>query len=310
VKSAIFGHDEFAAFNGSIMAHFGAWRSKHVERLRSIDQAVRPKELIEELAESLLETFQAARLIDPYDVYQHLMDYWAESMQDDLYLIEESGWIVAARPRLVVEKEPHDFAVGKQKLKSDLIPMSLLIEHYYPKEQAAIVELESELAAADARLEELAEEHGGDDGLLTSVIDEKGKISRKAVGARLREVGRDPELADERETLDEYAAAMEAQAVAKDRLKKAQGDLESKVATKYGELTEEEIKALVVEHKWLARIESDVRAELDGVSRSLTSRVRTLAERYATPLPQLAAQVDELSARVEEHLERMGAVWN
>ena len=47
----------------------------------------KPKALIETLSEDLLETFRQARLLDPYDVYQHLMDYWAETMQDDVYMI-------------------------------------------------------------------------------------------------------------------------------------------------------------------------------------------------------------------------------
>jgi len=33
----------------------------------------------------------AKPLIDHYDVYQHLMDYWAQTMQDDAYLIAADG---------------------------------------------------------------------------------------------------------------------------------------------------------------------------------------------------------------------------
>jgi type I restriction enzyme M protein len=55
--------------------------------LAGIQQGDRPKALIETLSESLLETVRSgaaiASLIDPYGVYQHLMDYWAETMQDD-----------------------------------------------------------------------------------------------------------------------------------------------------------------------------------------------------------------------------------
>ncbi len=62
-----------------------------------------PKALIETIAEDLLATFENAPLLDPYDVYQHLMDYWAETMQDDCYLIAGDGWREAAQPRLIVE---------------------------------------------------------------------------------------------------------------------------------------------------------------------------------------------------------------
>ena len=79
-----------------------------------------------------------------------------------------------------------------------------------------------------------------------------------------------------------------------------------KVAAKYPKLTEDEIKALVVDDKWLAALSAAVQGELDRVSQTLTGRIRLLAERYAMPLPQLVEEVDLLSAKVEDHLKKMG----
>jgi type I restriction enzyme M protein len=79
-----------------------------------------------------------------------------------------------------------------------------------------------------------------------------------------------------------------------------------KVAAKYGQLTEDEIRTLVVDDKWLATIAAAVQGELDRVSQTLTGRIRQLAERYATPLPQLTAEVAALAARVDGHLQKMG----
>jgi len=91
-------------------------KATHRPSLNVIKPGDRPKALIETLSEDVLETFGNARLLDAYDVYQHLMDYWAEkTMQDDLYLIAQAGWIDAAKPRLIVEtkekksKEQPDF---------------------------------------------------------------------------------------------------------------------------------------------------------------------------------------------------------
>jgi len=116
-----------------------------------------------------------APLIDAYDVYQHLMDYWAATMQDDVYLIVHGGWAEAAKPRLIVEtkeqksKEQPDFTVGKQKFKSDLIPAALLVARYFAAEQAAIEAVEAELGTLEQKLDELKEEHGGEGGLLEEV---------------------------------------------------------------------------------------------------------------------------------------------
>lgn len=128
--------------------------------------------------------------------------------------------------------------------------------------------------------------------------------------ARLKEIGRDPEYADERQALEDYSALLDKQTDAKARLKAAQDDLDAKLDAKYPQLSEDEIKTLVVDDKWLPTIAAAVQGELDRVSHTLTSRIRQLAERYATPLPQLNEEVAALARRVNEHLRNMGAAWN
>jgi hypothetical protein len=155
-----------------------------------------------------------------------------------VYLIVQAGWVDAARPRPIVDtreqksKEDPDFAVGKQKFKSDLIPAALLIARHFAAEQAAIEALEGELDAIDQQIDERREEHGGEGGLLEEVVDEKGRISKPSVAARLKDIGRDPDYAEERKALEDYSALLDQQADAKARLKAAQESLEAKVATK------------------------------------------------------------------------------
>ena len=92
--------------------------------------------------------------------------------------------------------------------------------------------------------------------------------------ARLKEIGKDPEFADERKALEDYAALLDKQADAKGRLKAAQEDLDAKLDAKYPKLTEDEIKTLVVDDKWLATLAAAVQGELDRVSQTLTGRIR------------------------------------
>ena len=58
--------------------------------------------------------------------------------------------------------------------------------------------MEAELAAIEQQLEEMREEHGIEGGLLEEVVDEKGKISAKALGARRKAIGEDTEFEEER----------------------------------------------------------------------------------------------------------------
>jgi type I restriction enzyme M protein len=284
--------------------------------VRDIAVGDKPKVLIETISEDLLETFRQARLLDAYDVYQHLMDYWAETMQDDVYMIASDGWLAAAKPRLIVEdkekksKEKPDFIVGKQKFKADLIPAALLIARYFAKEQAAVESLEAEAAAIEQQLEEMAEEHGGEEGLLADAKNDSDKLTKASVTGRLKEIKRDAEFADEQKVLEDYLTLLEKESEANDRVMKAQKELETKVVTQYGELSEDEIKALVVNDKWLAALAAAVQSELDRVSQTLTGRIRQLADRYAAPLPQITDEVETLSARVDKHLAKMGAVWD
>ena len=138
VKSAIFGHAEFMAFNDSVTKLFAKWKKKNAPLLKEFAQEGRPKALIETIAEDLLATFRAAPLLDAYDVYQHLMDYWAEIMQDDCYLVADDGWREAAQPRLIVEekskktKAKPDFILGKKKYQTELIPPALIVRRYFP----------------------------------------------------------------------------------------------------------------------------------------------------------------------------------
>jgi type I restriction enzyme M protein len=120
----------------------------------------------------LLATYRAAPLLDAYDLYQHLMDYWAETMQDDCYLIAAEGWKAGAQPREILQvknkekklvwPEAHDFKRGKRRFKSDLIPAALLVDRYFAAERDAIAALEAELVAIEQQLDEKREGQGGE----------------------------------------------------------------------------------------------------------------------------------------------------
>jgi type I restriction enzyme M protein len=250
------------------------------------------------------------------------MDYWAETMQDDCYLIAAEGWKTGAQPREIrqvknkenklVWPESHDFKRGKRRFKSDLIPAAILIDRYFLAERDTIAAIEAALASIEQQLDEKQEEQSGEEGLLTEVIEgegEKQKVTVKAVNARLKVIARDPDYADECEVLMEYAALLDEQADIKAQLKAAHEELEAKLDAKYPILTEEQIKSLVVDNKWLATLAIAVQGELDRVSQTLTGRISQLAERYETPLPQLTDEVSTLTNQVNEHLRKMGVLW-
>ncbi len=315
IKPAIFSHPEFTAFNAKATELFANWKVVNIPILKAFDQNGHPKALIESMAESLLTSFEKAPLLDCYDIYQHLMDFWDESMQDDCYLIAADGWKQAAQPRLIIEekgkksKVSPDFILGKKKYAAELIPPALVITRYFSKEQSDIDALEIKLSALEQQLEEMAEEHGGDGGLLEDAKNDKDKLTKASVAARFKEFKTDKDAAEERQALQNYLALVEQEADASSKIKNAHEVLITKVAAKYGQLTEGDIKTLVVESKWIATLAAAVQGELDRVSQTLTGRICELAERYASPLPKITNEVEILSKRVNEHLKKMGLIW-
>jgi type I restriction enzyme M protein len=302
IKSTIYGQPEFATFIKGMNAHFAAWRQKSEKTLRRLDAGCHPKQVIAALSENLLAHYTDRPLIDKYDVYQHLMDYWAGTMQDDCYAIAADGW--KAETYRVIERDKK----GREKDKGwacDLLPKALIVAHYFTSEQEAIDKQEAELEGVTARLNELEEEHGGEDG----AFSELDKVNKANVTARLKEIKGDLDAKEETVVLNDWLKLNDEGANLKNRLKDAEAALDAEVYAKYPKLSHAEIQTLVVDNKWLAALDTAILDEMDRVSQALTQRVNELAKRYETPMPQMVGRIAELEAKVNRHLENMGFSW-
>ncbi|GBE93160.1 type I restriction-modification system subunit M [Nostoc cycadae] len=302
VKACIFAHPEFISYGKDIQAVFETWQEKHTPLLKAIQPGDKPKAIIHALSEDLLQGFTGKSLIDKYDVYQHLMTYWVESMKDDVYILVEDGW--KAELKAVTNKK----GVVTDYI-CELIPKELMINRYFQAEQAAIAELETKKDEIVRQQEELQEEHGGEEGLLEEVTNDSGKITKANVNDRIKAIKNDATFADELKVLKAYLKLIEQEAEISKQIKVLTQFLDNYVLTKYGDLTEDEIKTLVVDDKWMPTLRQAIASEMDRISQRLTQRIKELAERYDTPLPQLTSKVEELTAKVEGHLKRMGLVW-
>ncbi len=314
IKSTIVEHPQYRAFVKSINELFSTWKKANSAILYSIKIGDHPRYLINAISENLLDIFKQAELLDAYDVYQQLMSYWQDTMQDDVYMIILDGWFAANKPQAINEnkdkknKGKADFTVGKQKFKADLIPPSLIISKFFTNEQEKINKLESEAALITQALEEIKEENTGDEGLLSEVVN-GDKISKKSISVRLKEVKNDRDFDDERKILNDCLKLLEQESDANSKVKQAQQDLEAKVAAQYSKLTEKEIKSIIIEDKWFASLDAAIHSELDTVSQLLSERIKQLIERYSMPLPSITKEVEELAAKVDEHLTKMGFDW-
>ncbi len=307
IKPTIYQHPQFATFICGMSAHFEQWRARSVARLKALQAGCHPKDVIGALSEDLLAHYAGQPLIDGYDVYQHLMDYWAQTLQDDAYLIAVDGW-KAVTYRVVEEKKNKDGKVTKTVDKGwacDLLPRALIVARYFAAEQAAIDQLAADLDATEAQLTELEEEHGGEDAAFSGF----DKINKAAVKERLDEIGDDLESRDEMAVLKQWQKLERSKANLKKQLKEAEAALDAAAYAKYPQLSVAEIKTLAVDAKWLDALDAAIHGEMDRISQGLTRRVRELAKRYEARLPLLVDRVAVLQAKVDAHLERMGFAW-
>lgn len=304
IKPTIYQHPEFVKFSSKMEKVFAEWRAQTEAKLKSLKKGVKPKALIAELGESILAQYTDKPLIDKYDVYQRLMDYWGSTMQDDCYQIALDGW--KAEPQRILEqkkdKEGKVIKTIDKGWQCDLVPKAVLVAHYFAKEQAEIDKLAATLESLTAQLAELEEEHGGEDG----AFSELEKVNKASVAARAKEIKGDKDLADEAKILKVWLELNTQEADVKRALKEKEAALDAKAYAHYPKLTEAEVKALVVDDKWLAFLAAAIHGEMDRISQALTQRVKQLAERYETPLPNIETQVADFEQKVKAHLKKMG----
>jgi len=315
IKATIFSHPEFKAYSEEMSLVFEQWRVKNTEYLNGLEEACHPKDVIHSISEDILLTYSGKALVNNYDVYQIMMDYWAETMQDDLYELSADGWKAGNEVKRLLKKAAKKGSKDKEiggieGLEGRLIPPNIIIEEYFSTEQADIDQLQDDLDSATAEMDELAEEHTSDEGLLADATTEKGTLTKGSVNARINEIGnKDADNAEEWDMLAQYKKLMEKESGPKAAIKKALAELEAKVIKRYPKLSIEEIKTLAVDKKWMTTMESCIKTEMDAISYRLTERIKELAERYENPMPHLTDEVAGLKTTVDKHLEKMGYAW-
>lgn len=366
-------------------AIFAQWRDSVKDILLGIESGTNPKELIRTIAVMLLNAYESARLLDNYDVYDCLLNYWNAKLQDDVYAIKANGYEIGreieyeyAQKKAKDENGETISVDDTSKVKSfegALIPREIIEAVYFADELATINELMEQSAALEAELDEMREEESGDEGLLKDVLNDKGDSIPKAnLNKRLKELDAkktssvmdamtrlvalfDEGKTDEMETLirempemaefdirnnngtfgkaklkaalkaaadsavvpeiykDEYDAltAYSAKSADKDEAdkawKEARKALDDEVEAKYGELTVDEIKHLLFDMKWMAKLEADIHDVFEQVLNGLSSKVLLIAKRYEHTLGEIEDRTAKSRAAVVAALERMGYKW-
>lgn len=247
------------------------WIDAVTPMMLSIDKNCHPKEVIEQWSSLMLEKLHGAvALVDPYDVYDQLMNYWNETMQDDLYMISRDGWM----PELNIPEKKN---AKWTDLSCDLLPIEIVVEKFFSEERDEYNNVSGRIASINEQLKAATEPTDDEEDSTAVKLSDKERLMSTVVLKKLKVT-----------------------------LKKLDADLYMKILTKYSQIDESTVKQLIVNDKWLAAITDRAFATVDSITQSIATQLRTLHDRYANTLPDLESEVAEKETAVLNHLKSMG----
>lgn len=256
------------------------WSKEIRPQLLSLGVNIKPKQLITIWSQSLLDIMKEDKsLVNEYDAYQQLMTYWNDTMQDDCYLISRDGWKIT-----LIQGEKKNATY--EDMTCDLLPVSIVLQEYFGNELDEIEDLNSRISQLYSELldmtEQAKEESGEEDeDELKKVVD----LVKKTASYKSKD--------KQRKDLDK-------------EMKDKKNALTTAVQEKYNELTEDEVKHLVIDCKWLATISEMILEEMKQLTHQLANEVVTLAERYEFTLSYLSSECEKYENEVNGYLKEMG----
>lgn len=315
VRDIVYNDEEFSAYADQIDNAYADWQQAVDADLKGIDETVDVKQFIVGLAKKLIDRYERIELVDPYDVYEVLLSYWQTTMSDDVFLLKYDGYEAGREIEYdieVKEKKKGNTTEKKEVIRGwdgKLIPKAIIERVYFLTERAKIDEAQRIAEETQSRLDELVEEQTGDEGYLKEYLNDKDKLDDKQIVARLKKLKTERPDSEEYQILCNYTNLSKTLKDQNKIVKDLYAALDAEIKDLYPLLTMDEIKELLINHKWYFTIFDGIKALYAATSHRMASRVTELAERYENTLPELEATVSDYKAKVRKHLERMGFTW-
>ena len=321
VKDTILADKSFILQNEDYHSTISRWIDAVRPEWIALASGCKPKQLIGVWSQLLQDlASQAHCLVDAYEVYNQLLNYWNDIMQDDLFLIAHSGWSAKAEAPQVVDKKAEkarsedDDSPKAMKTKdkyiyselvTDLLPVTIIIDEYFAKEKAAIEEREQareELLQLQANIVADYEED----------FDESYFDKQKFTKANLKKALIIAEK-ENREYMQsiiphwrDWLRIDDSAATIKREINALNNKLTIAVMAKFATLTEEDVKRLVVEKKWIHTIFDKCDIQMQDRLQVIVNDIIATHDRYEYTLPELEKVLNENRDKVHTWLTKMG----
>lgn len=322
VHKTISENIEFLEYNKKVNNTYNEWKKIANPVLTNLNSTDSNKEIILNLSEEILEKFSKLELLDKYDVYQVLLAYWNETMNDDVLLIiqDELGYNLAKITDDIKEepkeskKEKKDSAKEKKPKEPKiigwegrLIPKQIVLDAFFALEQKEIEKAEEKLIQTESEFEEFIENNSDENGYFTDYMGDDEKIDSKKITSRVKLLTKEKKTQNEEYKIlnnyVDYESSIKSQKKHITELKKV---LDDNCRNRYKTFTDAEIKDLLVNRKWYKAIDDGIQNLYITVANHLTKRIVELYERYENTLPELTAKLAEEEKVVFGHLTQMG----
>lgn len=268
------------------------WEKENENVLYNVNSKTRVKNLIVELSNKILKIFEDDKLIDKYDAYEFLMEYYNNTLKDDLYLIVENGWI----PKLVYGQDKNG-KIKKNEFDSDLLPKNIVIKEYFEEYSYKLDKLNNELNDLILEFNQTVEENIGDE----SIFNDEEKVNEKLIRDKIKE-----EVEENIVILQELLDNLSKQKEIKKNIKMVQEELNNLVVKKYNSLDKNKSKELIIYKKWFKDLEKNFGDMYVDIIYNLSKKITIEVEKYENTLSYLIKETSDLESLVLEDLERMG----
>ena len=322
VHKTISENIEFLEYNKKVNNTYNEWKKIANPVLTNLNSTDSNKEIILNLSEEILEKFSKLELLDKYDVYQVLLAYWNETMNDDVLLIiqDELGYNLAKitddiKEELKESKKAKKDSAKEKKPKEPkiigwegrLIPKQIVLDAFFALEQKEIEKAEEKLSQTESEYEEFIENNSDENGYFTDYMGDDEKIDSKKITSRVKLLTKEKKTQNEEYKIlnnyVDYESSIKSQKKHITELKKV---LDDNCRNRYETFTDEEIKDLLVNRKWYKAIDDGIQNLYITVANHLTKRIVELYERYENTLSELTSKLAEEEKVVFGHLTQMG----
>ena len=322
VHKTISENIEFLEYNKKVNKTYNEWKKIANPVLTNLNSTDSNKEIILNLSEEILEKFSKLELLDKYDVYQVLLAYWNETMNDDVLLIiqDELGYNLAKITDDIKEEPKESKKVKKDSAKEKkpkepkiigwegrLIPKQIVLDAFFALEQKEIEKAEEKLSQTESEFEEFIENNSDENGYFTDYMGDDEKIDSKKITSRVKLLTKEKKTQNEEYKIlnnyVDYESSIKSQKKHITELKKV---LDDNCRNRYETFTDAEIKDLLVNRKWYKAIDDGIQNLYITVANHLTKRIVELYERYENTLSELTTKLAEEEKVVFGHLTQMG----